>query len=588
MSNDNATDSPMPMQTALNSAQFREALLAECGDPDHVVASFFHIPLVHQVLEVLTTTAYASIKRECNAGLDIEWAVEAYTDMLVLAHERGSQECIAEVLEYFTAFWECILSLCSGMGILNLGELVGTGVAEAQAGPVAPTYPEMHRFCRKIAERLNAVMGVPRGREAGVSKDHFLLVCFLALTHSANSRELSHAFPLHALVNNLLALFQQDIYKTKFAEDIAVFEDANPGSLLCFLLRGSRALFDAPPVYRSWSKTFSAYFAFSRYMCASEAAFKNFCTTGGIRFVTDILARAFEGPPMAVSASDCHKVIVFWMPRLTPLTMHGDSNQSMLDLIRIGLLPILSTILVGNRNARPGSYDSFKYRQYRVYATTFLLDALIPALVWPDTLRAIRKMGGKLHPERWDLSSLLEDWPEYVWFTSRDVKYLRVLKRTEKWVRKISERCHNPECPRPVNAYHAKICPCVQVAYCSKRCQRGHWRNHHRVECNRGLSRREPQDVMSALARLSPPETTYFERYFIRQCIGDPVITPQPPFMAPEENGRRRAWLLDLSVRPTAMNSTWLRFDDPLPVADDHIRRYVRVRKGATSGLILI
>ncbi|KAL1732969.1 hypothetical protein EV714DRAFT_282244 [Schizophyllum commune] len=578
------------MEMTSSSTQFREALLAECGDPDHVVESFFRIPLVHQVLEVLTTTAYASIKRECEAGLDTEWAIEAYTDMLVLAHQRGSQACVGEILEYFNAFWECILSLCSGMGILNLGELAATGVAEAQAGPVAPTYPEMHRFCRKIAERLNAVMSVRRGREAGMSKDHFLLVCFLALTHSANSRDLSHALPLHTLVDNLWALLQKDVYKTKFTDDIAVFEYANPGSLLCFLLRGTRALFDVPPVQRSWSKTFAAYFAFTRYMCASETAFNNFCTTRGIRFVTHLLARAFEGPPMAVDASDCHKLIVFWMPHLTPLTVHGDSNNSMLDAIRIGVLPILSTIVTGDRNARPGTYDSIKYRQYRGYLNTYLLDALIPALVWPDTLLAIRKMGGKLHPERWDIASLLDYWPAYAWFTFRNVKHYRILKRTKKWVRKVTERCHNPECPRPVNAYHARICACVQVAYCSKRCQRAHWRDHHRAECTRGLSAREPRDVLTELARLCPLAMTFFERYFIRQCVGDPIITPRPPPLVWEEHGRSRgsAWLLDLSVRPTSTNPTWDRFDDPLPAADDRIRRYVRVRKGATNGLILI
>ncbi|KAI5885085.1 uncharacterized protein SCHCODRAFT_02707015 [Schizophyllum commune H4-8] len=579
---------PTDTETTPNLARFREALSAECDNPNQVVESFFHIPLVHQVLEILVTTACASIEREYDAGPDIEWAVEAYTDMLVFAHERGSHACVGEVLEFFNAFWECVLSLCSGRGLLNLGMLVATESALVQAGAVGATYTEMHRFCRKIAERLNAVMSVPRGREAGMLKGHFLLVCFLALAHSANSPELSHALPLHTLVDNLFALFQQDIYKSKFTDDLAGFEDANPGSLLCFFLRGSRSLFDAPPRHRSWSTTLSAYFAFSKHMCASETVFNKFRTTRGIRFVVDLLARAFEGSPMSVSASDCHNLIVFWMPHLTPLTVHGNSNKSTLDAIRIGVLPILATIVAGDRNARPGSSDLIKYRQYRGYFNTYLLDALIPALVWPDTLLAIRKMGGKLHPERWDISYMLDYWPEYVGFTFRDIKYYRILKRTKKWVRKVTERCHNPKCPRPVNAYHAKICACVQVAYCSKPCQRAHWQDHHRVECTRGLNARESRNVLSESAALCPLETTYFERYFIRQCIGDPTITPQPPPLASEEHGHRRSWLLDLSVRPASMDPTWIQFDDPLPAVENHIRRYVRVRKGATTGLILV
>ncbi|KAL1749649.1 hypothetical protein FB107DRAFT_252676, partial [Schizophyllum commune] len=143
-----------------------------------------------------------------------------------------------------------------------------------------------------------------------------------------------------------------------------------------------------------------------------------------------------------------------WSRACTALSyMCVHNAHALLLMVKFGGLPIIDAIL------KSGSH-------------TPIPDVLRMSLVFPDTAKAIGSAlnGGPVMTSA-DMNSLYGP-------TRRATKLLHDTKR--RWG--YEARCSNLQCV-VVGGASLRACACARVVYCSRECQKLHWRNGHRDDC---------------------------------------------------------------------------------------------------------
>ncbi|KAL1715690.1 hypothetical protein EV715DRAFT_265793 [Schizophyllum commune] len=143
-----------------------------------------------------------------------------------------------------------------------------------------------------------------------------------------------------------------------------------------------------------------------------------------------------------------------WSRACTALSyMCVHNAHALLLMVKFGGLPIIDAIL------KSGSH-------------TPIPDVLRMSLVFPDAAKAIGSaLNGSPVMTSADMNSLYGP-------TRRATKLLHDTKR--RWG--YEARCSNLQCV-VVGGASLRACACARVVYCSRECQKLHWRNGHRDDC---------------------------------------------------------------------------------------------------------
>ncbi|TRM60864.1 hypothetical protein BD626DRAFT_503044, partial [Schizophyllum amplum] len=205
-----------------------------------------------------------------------------------------------------------------------------------------------------------------------------------------------------------------------FVNDAVAFDDINPGALLCNISRHARWLTSGLE-----ERVHQCVQFIMRMMTTSTRITANF--------------ESVEAYSVASIVLEC----------ITVLHLAHPSHAALVAALDNGLLLALysasATTMTGHM------------ARVREAAGAFIRSALIHQLIWPGVRRD-------------DISENLDHWP--------DLRQLIVHFKVCDLNRVAFQICNNPERGRRM-----KICACAMVFYCSKQCQKIHWRSEHRRQC---------------------------------------------------------------------------------------------------------
>ncbi|TRM62833.1 hypothetical protein BD626DRAFT_593145 [Schizophyllum amplum] len=558
-------------------AQFRTALLEHYYNP--VPLRFLRHPVVQEMFSRLRFDKIPTHPLKSGDKETIKKAIQALFayDQLVAKTYQSTQACVDEVLAPFPDIWKWIMFLLPGAGNVRdmpTAEDSGTpSVSELDTGEI-----EMGVFwrCFVYSGLLASLMGFEPGRKACLSEPEFAHVCLSVLAHSGLSYMATATDSLHRLVEHVYRLLQDKKYSARVYSHISEYDERHPGIILHVLVDLSIQILDGPDA--SWQKFIPTYITFSKTLLASETAFAHFRDTGGMRNITTLLSCVLSASA-TVHAAYRHALVVFGMNTLRRMATSGSSNRPVIDSIRAGLLLVFRCIL---QWPVPGlvldDKEIQRSREVNRLANDFVHGALLPALVWPGVSRAFQKSLQKtpdIGPGTdFDEAALLHAWPELAVVLALHAMCYHVLEQTRESLVKL-EYCHNTECSAPANARTLKMCACAEVMYCSKACQKAHWRHQHRTECNRGLDRDGVGQCYLVSTRyedLTSFSITHFERHYLKEFVTK-LALPRELVSLPSHPDKQ-AWLMDL-WRMTE-NVRHVQIEDPVPSSSECTRRIRR------------
>ncbi|KAL1743518.1 hypothetical protein HDZ31DRAFT_40722 [Schizophyllum fasciatum] len=199
------------------------------------------------------------------------------------------------------------------------------------------------------------------------------------------------------------------------------------------------------------------------------------------------------------------------------------TDREVVDVIDAGLLRFLNRL---NRFV-PASGEGLKARKM---ATVWIKDVLMPSMVWPRVLRAAHKEASE---HNFLTAMVFPAWPEWRMFLERCTMLWKRYTTFQQQMRMLRVFCHNSSCKNHSPESQKKICECAKVAYCSRECQKIHWRKAHHNECSRDT--RYPLFYMPGFEPENPPpdpKLRHIQRHFLRTCALHDLASESASWMA--------------------------------------------------------
>lgn len=438
---------------------------------------------------------------------------------LCIAVLQSGRSYVNALLPSFADAWQWFLFLLPGEG--NIKDLPGLDMDSVDFplrsdGTVAIT---VHLRMRLLSTTLSALLDIPVARAACLTRLRFGEVFLSVLTHNWPDTD-EEDLRLYDLISAFRVwLASKDV---RLLAEMAAHEDRQPGAIL-------RAMFQRMEMMQgvsgssteSWDH-FMDYGTSVPHLVAFRPVLNGFRHASGVSLLVKVLLRSV--PKAAMTEDELenvtegqHLIVRLAMSIMDTLFASREHEHEVVEAIRAGILTYIDSILhFVPETGRTG-------KAWHENAERWVRNVLMPAMVWPDVLRACMKQTGFCKRLADPPSTMKLTWnalagrfvvicPRYQSFVSR----IRALQR---------DGCSNPDCrtARPQGG-KLKMCTCATVFYCSRECQTAHWRSGHKRECPQVPRHARIIGIHQILPGRSRPPTQaapvldYMEYHFIKEC----------------------------------------------------------------------
>ncbi|KAL1686357.1 hypothetical protein GGG16DRAFT_128755 [Schizophyllum commune] len=225
-----------------------------------------------------------------------------------------------------------------------------------------------------------------------------------------------------------------------------------------------------------------------------------------------------------------HYVLCLWMEFLGRILGRREGQRQtrcmLVDCLDNGLLVFLNRVLTASLDDVAEAAREH-VANCKALVVRLMDDVVIPMSIWPDVLRALRRSDIR-EKGLLDSSGLAcKDPRQWRTLAHRFEDFNEAHKAYKKHMANL-QTCANKACPRTNEKTKLRLCARARALYCSKACQKAHWRSSHRACCSRnhnGLIIVLSDDITVAaqdlpnsycLRDLSPSWLTYADRAFSR------------------------------------------------------------------------
>ncbi|TRM57655.1 hypothetical protein BD626DRAFT_514129 [Schizophyllum amplum] len=406
-----------------------------------------------------------------------------------------------------------------------------------------------------------------RGVHVMVAQPDFSDTVFSLLTRDTrptkDTARIYHGYTL--AVVNLIRSHVPAVAK-RLRADVAAYDARHPGRLICAIAHRFAWFFDPQltseaPEEQTFVDRTSLFF--DPEFMTDDATVANLQAARPVPGLVRLLASVTSRPGWEECPPFHLYIVGLWLGLIASITViratPSLSNAIVISSLRSGFLPVLYQVL---SRLNPLFAANIEARNHMIDCrreADSLTENLVKAIVWPRVLRAFGlafqrdqcAMPTKDDPVEWRL--LLQRWSYYQ----------QVRTGFKETMAVKLEYCFNPECRAPAgpNGETMKVCACAVVIYCSKTCQRRHWRAAHRETCQSRLLDITPNMPLPPGAKWTSADNksaTEMEISFFARCarevlmdFGEParlrdvrtvvidLISTGKPFRAEEPSGVR-------------------------------------------------
>lgn len=243
---------------------------------------------------------------------------------------------------------------------------------------------------------------------------------------------------------------------------------------------------------------------------------ETFRRANGVSLTVKLLLKMVPDGGVPVPHKEERSVAMLCVALLDALFQSGARVREVVRAIKAGLLLYMDRLL---RFVPMGVGDAMG-EDWRRTAMLWMQRVLLPSLTWPKVLCAYREQA-VLYPRLMDQTFV--SWP--MWHMV-NLRFSLLHPRWELCEARLKQKevaCSNPNCDgfaldEVWSGVKSKICECALVSYCSKRCQKMHWRagGGHRQQCSRPMRDLTMLPLPDSVKPLRQPTMTYVDFHFIR------------------------------------------------------------------------
>ncbi|KAL1759605.1 hypothetical protein FB107DRAFT_204822, partial [Schizophyllum commune] len=371
---------------------------------------------------------------------------------------------------------------------------------------------------------IAAFVDTPTGRKILLAQPRFYEVLLKVLSYNwTRPKKFNDARQPHALLRVIFDGLTDKNYPKlvkRTLDEVTAFEKQSPGRVFEIIVE---RLLDAEEK-DSFQFIMGYLGTLSHLLILSHHLFReNIRRANGGPAIVELLLRTVPDFGFPRTRTDEQMTMPILMQLMETLLTSRWSDQELVDVIDAGLLRFIDRL---NRFLPSDA----KGRERRRMVNVWIKDVIMPSMVWPKVLRAFHKEASEhklltmmVFPQ-WDEWRALLDRYTVLW--KRHTKYMDRMQSLRMF-------CHNSSCPNRSEATKKKICECAKVAYCSRECQKIHWKKAHRKECPR--SARYPIFYMPAFEPENPPpnpKLSHVHRHWLRTCALHDLASENAQWMA--------------------------------------------------------
>ncbi|KAL1704270.1 hypothetical protein EV121DRAFT_206038 [Schizophyllum commune] len=230
-------------------------------------------------------------------------------------------------------------------------------------------------------------------------------------------------------------------------------------------------------------------------------------------------------------------VLCLWMEFLGRILGRREGQRQtrcmLVDCLDNGLLVFLNRVLTARLDDVAEAAREH-VANCKALVVRLMDDVVIPMSIWPDVFRALRRSVVRDNVVLDSSGLACKDSRQWRTLACRDEDFNEAHKAYKKHIANL-QTCANKMCSQSDVKTKLRLCACARALYCSKACQKAHWRSSHRACCSRdhnGLVIVLSDDItVSAqdmpnsycLRDLSPSWLTYADRAFFAVCARDQI-----------------------------------------------------------------
>ncbi|KAL1695746.1 hypothetical protein GGG16DRAFT_108920 [Schizophyllum commune] len=449
-----------------------------------------------------------------------------------------------EYIAHLPHAWEWALFLLPGEG--NVKDLRGLD-SQTPSFPLRPdgtVAATVYMRYRMLLIALVALLNDPARRITCQKLPRFGEV-FLALVSYEWPRPKDDdlASLIHDLMRTLRAgTTRKDDFSNRMIEDIRAHEARHPGTLLRAVLQRFVWLLDhgQDDLEAEERSVYGQHYSLVIMQLLGsglhDTIYAGFRRNGGASVLVKVLLRAVpharteeELVEKVRNESTIQRVIA----RLAMSVMDGllvlrDTDDVVAEAINAGLLVVIGRM----RRLLHGAAAASEEGGIRTSGDRWLNYAIIPAMARAEVLRALmKKHDGLFQKELRDKEH--RPWPALTTAAERfECLFPPMLLFMVRMKDKRKKGCSNLQCPNAGMAKekHLKMCSCANVLYCSRDCQKLHWRSGgHREACSNEANKihittrplKDPNG--NPIPTSVEPHLSYYEYHFLRLCAVNEV-----------------------------------------------------------------
>ncbi|KAI5829192.1 hypothetical protein K523DRAFT_416973 [Schizophyllum commune Tattone D] len=509
-------------------------------------AKLFQHRCVKEILARLHPSRIPSYPLDEQGAQAVSEALQAWRMFSLLASclFDSDKEFRNEYLAHLPHAWEWALFLLPGEG--NVKDLRGLDF-QTPSFPLRPdgtVAATVYMRYRMLLIALVALLNDPARRTTCQKLPRFGEV-FLALVSYEWPRPKDDdlASLIHDLMRTLRAgMTRKDDFSNRMIEDIRAHEARHPGALLRAVLQRFVWLLDhgqddLEAEERSiYGQHYSLVIMQLLGSGLHDTIYAGFRRSGGTSVLVKVLLRTV---PHARSEEELVKkvrnesTIQRVIARLAMSVMDGllvlrDTDDVVAEAINAGLLVVISRM----RRLLHGAAAASEEGGIRTSGDRWLNYAIIPAMARAEVLRALmKKHDGLFQKELRDKEH--RPWPALTTAAERfECLFPPMLLFMVRMKEARKRGCSSPQCPHPgvAKRNHLKMCSCADVLYCSRDCQKIHWRlGGHREACSNeankiNITTRPLKDPNgNPIPTSIGPHLSYYEYHFLRLCAVNEV-----------------------------------------------------------------
>ncbi|TRM57634.1 hypothetical protein BD626DRAFT_634630 [Schizophyllum amplum] len=425
-----------------------------------------------------------------------------------------------------------------------------------------------------------------RGRKELLATPDLMHVILAMLTHAAHPTPSVATWQhrLYALVDDLLHNDSEAVSRRAHADTVE-FDNNNPGIVICTIAQ-RLAWFFRPecesPEDAEYVACYSKFFA--KDVMANSSMVVNLQTASPIPSLVRMLFWATSLSDWPSPTAHKQHIVFRWMSLLKMLLSadrpDSEATGVLKEALHYGLLPVLDRLL--HLRIRDGEADALWHAENLRSDAESIINLLLPAIVWPNVLRAFQAAVRKDQTD-FDFTSKASDSGPWIALGTRFKYYSEVKEACKKHLADVRNACANPQCSGRYGKQKMKMCPCALAFYCSKQCQKTHWHAAHRYCCYRDHNGPLATSRDTADHRMGQNTVTHAERFFLKRCAQEYMLD----YGDPDSVRKVRTIMVDLinSEEPTPI-ITYGIFDDTAPAVQDpdpnmrYTHTWVRVQRG--------